>query len=173
MSSYSERIANLSPSKLELLAQQLKAKTARAAKVQPIPRRPTAQTPPLSFAQQRLWFLDQLTPGGATYNMPVAIRLVGQLNVGVLSRSLNEIISRHEVLRTSFPSIDGQPVQVIAASARIELALLNLREIPAAERESAHNGWRTMKHSNPSIWPRARCYEPLCSNWMKLCTSHC
>ena len=137
MSNYSERIAKLSPAKLELLAQQLKARTARAAKIQPIPRRPTAQTTPLSFAQQRLWFLDQLAPGSATYNITTVIRFVGQLNVGALAQSLDEIIRRHEVLRTSFPSTDGQPVQIIADSARIKLTLVNLQELAEAERESA------------------------------------
>jgi Condensation domain len=137
MSDYSERIANLSPAKLELLAERLRAKTAQGAKPQPIPRRDGAQSPPLSFAQQRLWFLDQLTPGSATYNIPAVIRLEGRLDVDALARSLDAIISRHEVLRSTFPAVDGNPVQVIAAAAQIKLARVNLQALPAAEREAA------------------------------------
>ena len=68
---------------------------------------------PLSYAQQRLWFIDQLEPGSAAYNIPCAVRLIGPLDAEALGRSLNEIVARHEVLRTSFPSRDGEPRQKI------------------------------------------------------------
>lgn len=67
----------------------------------------------LSFAQQRLWFLDQLEPGGASYNVPAAVRLTGQLDLEALQGALNEILRRHEALRTRFASADGTPVQLI------------------------------------------------------------
>ena len=67
----------------------------------------------LSYAQQRLWFIDQMEPGSAAYNIPSAVRLRGRLDEEALRRSLNEIVSRHEVLRTSFPSGDGEPRQEI------------------------------------------------------------
>jgi acyl carrier protein len=69
---------------------------------------------PLSFAQQRLWFLDQLEPGSATYNMAAGMRVRGRLAVAVLEQALNEIVRRHEPLRTSFPARDGEPRQQIA-----------------------------------------------------------
>ncbi len=69
---------------------------------------------PLSFAQQRLWFIDQLEPGNSVYNFPAAVRLKGPLNVVALKQSLNEIVKRHEALRTTFATVDGRPVQVIA-----------------------------------------------------------
>ncbi|MFY9557037.1 MAG: AMP-binding protein, partial [Blastocatellia bacterium] len=73
---------------------------------------------PLSFAQQRLWFMEQLEPGGAIFNMPAAVRLTGRLDVPALERSFNEIVRRHESLRTTFKSVDGEPVQVIAPPER-------------------------------------------------------
>src|SRR5207244_1630 len=69
---------------------------------------------PLSFAQQRLWFLDQLEPNNPLYNVPHIVRLRGGLNADVLERSLHEIVRRHETLRTSFQTIDDEPLQVIA-----------------------------------------------------------
>ena len=89
----------------------------------------------LSFAQQRLWFLDQLAPGTTAYNLPMAAQLRGQLNVAVLQRSLNSIVQRHEALRTSFGVVDGQPAQIIAPELTIKLRLVDLRELPAEERE--------------------------------------
>src|SRR5918992_1328169 len=70
---------------------------------------------PLSFAQQRLWFLHQMDPSSAAYNMPVAFRLSGPLDVAALGRALGEIVRRHEILRTTFDVLDEQPVQLIAA----------------------------------------------------------
>ena len=64
---------------------------------------------PLSFAQQRLWFIDQLEPGNSAYNIPAAVRLKGPLNVAALEQSLNEIVKRHESLRTTFAIVDGRP----------------------------------------------------------------
>ena len=70
---------------------------------------------PLSFAQQRLWFLDQLEPESPLYNVPHIVRMTGKLDIAVLDRTLNEIVRRHETLRTRFETVDDQPVQVIAA----------------------------------------------------------
>src|SRR4029078_3034940 len=68
---------------------------------------------PLSFAQQRLWFLDQLVPGSAVYNIPFAIRIEGPLAPLLLARALAQVIARHEVLRTVYRTVAGEPVQVI------------------------------------------------------------
>ena len=92
---------------------------------------------PLSFAQQRLWFLDQLEPDSAFYNIPAAIRLYGELNVEALQRSLSEIVRRHEALRTSFRMFDGQPLQVIAPELTVELPLIELSHLGEEEREVA------------------------------------
>ncbi|MEG3972562.1 amino acid adenylation domain-containing protein, partial [Microcoleus sp. T2B6] len=90
---------------------------------------------PLSFAQARLWFLDQLQPESAFYNIPLALRLFGQLNIVTLERAIQEIIQRHEVLHTNFTTLEGQPVQVIASSIDCQLQVVNLLHIRETERE--------------------------------------
>ena len=93
------------------------------------------KTAPLSLSQERLWFIDQLTPGNSAYNMFSAVRLTGDFNVTALEKSFNEIIRRHEILRTGFPSIDGTPAQVIAPALTLTLPLLDLSGLPEDERE--------------------------------------
>ena len=92
---------------------------------------------PLSYAQQRLWFLDQLQPGSALYNLPVAVSLSGPLNIAALERTLTEIVRRHEVLRTSFPEQRGKAKQVIAEAVEFKLSVLDLTQMESKERESA------------------------------------
>jgi amino acid adenylation domain-containing protein len=91
---------------------------------------------PLSFAQERLWFFDQLRPFNSLYNIPVAVSLKGQLDTSTLERTLNEIIRRHETLRTTFAQSDGAPRQVIAPELKLTLAVVELGLLPAAERET-------------------------------------
>ncbi len=91
---------------------------------------------PLSFAQQRLWFIDQLEPGGSVYNFPAAVRLEGPFNLIALRQSLNTIVKRHEALRTTFAIVDGRPVQVIAPVLTLTLPIVDLRELPEHDRES-------------------------------------
>ena len=93
-----------------------------------------AKAKPLSFAQERLWFLDQLVPENPFYNVIEAVRLTGSLNVAALEQSLKEIIRRHETLRTIFATVDGQPVQVIHDSVNFKLSVVNLQELPQIER---------------------------------------
>src|SRR5262245_23060766 len=90
---------------------------------------------PLSYAQQRLWFINQLEPGSAAYNIPCAVRLVGRLDADALGRSLNEIVVRHEVLRTSFPSRDGEPRQKIHELSDLQPDFIDLMESDERERK--------------------------------------
>jgi amino acid adenylation domain-containing protein len=92
---------------------------------------------PLSFAQQRLWFLDQLEPGGSGFNMPLALRFSGTLDVSTLSRAFDEIVRRHETLRTTFPAVEGQPVQRIAGWRPRGLPVADLTSLPADHRQDA------------------------------------
>ncbi|MET0626367.1 MAG: amino acid adenylation domain-containing protein, partial [Pyrinomonadaceae bacterium] len=89
---------------------------------------------PLSFAQQRLWFLDRLHPGSPFYNIPAAVRLRGKLDLEVLGRSLDEIVRRHDTLRTVFVEVDGEPAQVVKESAPSPLTVVDLSGLPEAER---------------------------------------
>lgn len=91
---------------------------------------------PLSHAQRRLWFLDQLSPGDAAYNVPVAVRMKGDLDIAVLQRVLQGIVERHETLRTTFAEVDGVPTQRIATSIEPQLVTLDLRDHPAPEDEA-------------------------------------
>jgi non-ribosomal peptide synthetase component F/acyl carrier protein len=90
---------------------------------------------PLSFAQQRLWFIDQLEPGSSFYNIPAAVRMTGNLDIEALEETLTEVVRRHEVLRTSFPTADGKPRQVIAPAAPLTLEVEELGHLPQQERE--------------------------------------
>ena len=108
-----------------------------ALDVPPIVRVSRDEKLPLSFGQQRLWFLDQLEPGSAHWNIPVAVRMTGQLDVDALTRTMSEVVRRHEVLRTTFSNQDGQPLQVIRPAEPLPLELVDLGDLDAAEREAA------------------------------------
>jgi hypothetical protein len=91
---------------------------------------------PVSFAQQRLWFIDQFNPGSYLYNVPSIFRISGELNVSALQRTLNEIVRRHEVLRTTFVDNEGVPVQIVGPPHEMNLPVFDLRGLPESERES-------------------------------------
>lgn len=88
---------------------------------------------PLSFAQQRLWFLDQLEQNSSSYNIPTAVRLTGQVNIEALQKSINEVIRRHEALRTTFAMRDRQAVQIIAPTMELKLEILDLQPLAKDE----------------------------------------
>ncbi|MDQ3827317.1 MAG: condensation domain-containing protein, partial [Actinomycetota bacterium] len=103
-----------------------------------IPVLPRDEELPLSFAQQRLWFLDQFEPNSAEYVItPIALRLHGALDVDALNDALSALVTRHESLRTTFDSVDGRGVQVVHAPDRVTMPVLDLSDLPAAEREAA------------------------------------
>lgn len=90
---------------------------------------------PLSFTQERLWFLHQLEPDNPSYNVPVAVRIMGSLKISALQRCLNEIVRRHEVLRTTASTANGRPIQIIAPDLNLTLPVVDLRELPKDEQE--------------------------------------
>jgi amino acid adenylation domain-containing protein len=101
-----------------------------------MPSNQNAYMLPASFAQQRLWFLDQLEPHSAAYNIPTSIRLNFAVDVKALERSLNALVERHEVLRTTFADVDGQPIQVIAPSLNVPLRVVDLSALSEAQRNA-------------------------------------
>jgi amino acid adenylation domain-containing protein len=101
----------------------------------PIAPRGDTGDAPLSHAQERLWFLDRMHPGVTAYNLVTALRLTGELDVGVLERALAELVRRHETLRTTFREVDGAPVQVVAPFTGFALPVEDLSGLPAAARE--------------------------------------
>jgi acyl-CoA synthetase (AMP-forming)/AMP-acid ligase II len=105
----------------------------QAPPLQPMPRDAPL---PLSYAQQRLWFLEQLEPGGAAYNLCIALCLIGVLDVTALEESLAEMLRRHEILRTIFPAQDGRPIQAIVPAIPVALPGEDLRALPEASREA-------------------------------------
>jgi len=121
-----DRIARLSPEKRALLMMQLQKKSVSAPPPRIVPQRNGAKPTALSFAQQRLWFLDQLEPGKSVYNLAGAIRLTGLVDIAALTQSFNEIVRRHETLRTTFREIDGEPFQIIAPSLVIPMRVEDL-----------------------------------------------
>jgi len=129
------RAERLSPSKRALLERMLKGKLSGEAPTPAIPRRPPAQESPLSFAQQRLWFIHQIDPSSPAYNVPNALRLRGTLDRSVMQRCLEEVLRRHESLRTRFETRGGAPLQVIEPEARVELPVIDLTHLPPAARE--------------------------------------
>ncbi|MCU7501408.1 MAG: AMP-binding protein, partial [Ignavibacteria bacterium] len=90
---------------------------------------------PLSFAQERLWFLDQLEPGNSFYNMPETYRIKGKLDKYILEESLNEVVRRHEILRTSFLTVDGKPSAVISPELKIMIGFTDLSIYPSEEQD--------------------------------------
>ena len=104
-----------------------------APRITPVPRH---EPLPLSFAQQRLWFIDQLEPGTSFYNVPAAVRLTGHLDLEALERTLLEVTRRHEVLRTTFAVVDGEPVQIISPPSRVIPPIIDLSEFSREEREA-------------------------------------
>lgn len=137
MNHLSQRLAALSPEQRALLEKRLQQRGLPSPTSVAIPRRPSDAIVPLSFEQQRLYFFEQLVPGSALYNIPLAIRLKGTLNLPVLEQSLQAIAQRHEILRTQFASQTGQAVQVVQPTVDLAVAVIDLQELPPAAQVDA------------------------------------
>ncbi|CAM5261561.1 Linear gramicidin synthase subunit D [Streptomyces alboniger] len=148
------RKARLSPQKRALLEKLSGA--ARTSGTTRIPRRPADARPPLSFAQRRLWFLDQMVPGSPAYNVPMSFRVRGPLRREVLERAVEEVVRRHESLRTRLPSENGEPWQEIVDDVRVPVELVDVSDDPARLDALVFEA-----DAAPSTWPRARsCASP-------------
>jgi amino acid adenylation domain-containing protein len=112
---------------IRTLARRVEAERRRGrSEIPPLVPAPRDEPPPLSFAQQRLWFLDQLEPGSAAYNVPLAVRVEGDLDVAALASALSEVVRRHETLRTHFAEIAGEPRQMVDAARPVAVPTVDL-----------------------------------------------
>jgi amino acid adenylation domain-containing protein len=125
----------LSSEKLQLLNYLLEEENIQIASRDKISPVANHQDAPLTFAQERLWFLEQLKPDTALYNQFFGIRLIGHLHIAALERSLNEIIQRHEILRTTITIVDGQPKQHISSAQPFALTIEDVQESQGSQRE--------------------------------------
>ncbi|HLL55714.1 MAG TPA: condensation domain-containing protein, partial [Myxococcaceae bacterium] len=131
----SRRFADLSEAKRGLLAQVLRREGVDASLLPIQPRAATVAELPLSYAQQSLWFMCHLASDSAVYNLPSAVRLRGSLDHAALERAFNELIRRHESLRTRFPATSGKPRQEILPALTLRIPRVSCTEAPEAERE--------------------------------------
>jgi amino acid adenylation domain-containing protein len=141
MMSSSKVTLELSEKKRAILQALLREQGIGEAKPERIPHRSESGPAPLSFAQQRMWFLDQLEPESPLYNIHTGVELSGPLNVPVLQRSIGEILRRHEALHTTFAVIDDRPVQVINKNAIFKLPVNDLRELDKSQHSLRVNAW--------------------------------
>ncbi|CAG0936134.1 nonribosomal peptide synthetase DhbF [Thermoflexales bacterium] len=139
MTDLSNLIADLSPEQRELFLlrlNELNRERPDTSSQQSIPKRADANSYPISFAQQRMWFIEQLDPGTSAYNISTAIRLTGPLNIAALELSINRVMERHESLRATFTTVNGTPVQVIHSQLHLTLHVVDWSELAEAEREA-------------------------------------
>src|SRR2546427_12775011 len=122
------RPSGLSEPKQALLQKRLRTAMESAAKPQTIPRRGQRGKAPLSYEQERLWFLDQLEPNSPLYSLPLALRLRGSLNREALQKSLTAIVAAHEVLRTRVIAENGAPIQITDEPVPMELTVVDLNQ---------------------------------------------
>jgi amino acid adenylation domain-containing protein len=136
MNDSSKHKLNLSEKRLALLEMLVKQEDLALPSVSRISPTDKTISVPLSFAQERLWILDQLEPGSSAYNIPLAVHLSGRLNVSSLQQSIGEIFRRHEVLRTTFSTEHDRPVQRIAPVTAFTLPEIDLSAMPKEQREA-------------------------------------
>ena len=127
------------------LAEGLSSSNGEIHQIPPLVRLTRDQPLPLSFAQQRLWFIHQMDPAGSAYNETAAVLLEGPLNAPLFQECLNQIVARHEILRTRFPEVKGEPVQFISPTGTVELARLDLQAHPQAEKEAGEQATELAK----------------------------
>jgi hypothetical protein len=144
-----DKITVLSSKRHALLLRLLKKEGVNIPETKILGRRKDTKALLLSCAQQRLWFLNQLAPDSSFYNIPAAVRLTGPLSAPALEQALNEIARRHEVLRTTFPAVNGQPFQAITPHCPFRLPVVDLTALPETDREAQAQRIVSMEAQRP------------------------
>ncbi len=131
-----ELLAEIKNRKSEIVQFLRQATGSKSSELPPIVKIDRSGALPLSFGQQRLWYLHQFEPDSSSNNVPVVVRFNGTLNILLLEKSLQALALRHEVLRTRFPAVGGQPMQVIESDVNLTLPLVDLRHLPIEQRDA-------------------------------------
>src|SRR5439155_10084154 len=131
-----DKSSTLSPAKQTLLQRRLKRASHVVERRPEIPIRPNRDSAPLSFTQRQMWVIDQMTPGNPAYNLPYGYRLRGPLKLTALEHSFNEVIKRHDALRTTFAVKDEEPLQLIHPDLKIKINVTELDHLTGGEREN-------------------------------------
>src|SRR6266508_4181107 len=134
MNDLKSRLAKIPPDRLRALAQQLKKSGPASGAIQRQQR--SSNRFPLAFAQERLWFLTQLAPENAAYNNTFAFRIQLRLDIAAMEKTFNEIVRRHEALRTTFELDGDKPVQVVSAPQFRPMEIVDLRHLPREEAQA-------------------------------------
>ncbi|HEU5382935.1 MAG TPA: amino acid adenylation domain-containing protein [Ktedonobacteraceae bacterium] len=173
--------ASLSQAQLALVQKRIRRESALKIESLPLPKRPQDVQVPLSFAQQRLWFLQQLVPESTAYNELIALNLAGTLNREALGQAMQALVERHEILRTTFPLVEDTVCQVITPTdnLKIEVPLIDLRAMSPAERAAQVHHWTHTQILRPfqltDEWPWRICI--LClgarEHIFLMCMHHC
>src|ERR1041384_6273154 len=145
-----ERVSQLSPAKRALMERFKRGEFSGVGGARTIPPRPRHEPLPQSFAQQRLWFLDQLVPGSPAYNMATGVWLKGELDARALGAALEQVVRRHEALRTTFGTHGDLPVQVVRPSLEVELPTIDL----SAEQDREAESLRLAREEAPRLFDR-------------------
>jgi amino acid adenylation domain-containing protein len=156
MSDLAKQIDALSPEQRALFHLRLKKRNPSLLRRQPIPRRQTQGPCPLSFEQERLWFVQELFPEGGAYNISTDVHFSGRLDFVALQRSLEEIVRRHEILRTAFQVYDHRPMQVVGSAVPPDLPVVDLSGLPAAGRRDELGHWLVARARQPFVLAAGR-----------------
>jgi amino acid adenylation domain-containing protein len=126
----------LADRKAEIITFLHEADQSVEATMTKIPLADRTQDLPLSFSQQRLWFLDQIEPNSSSYNIPEAVQLTGELNIQILQQAIDAIVAQHEVIRTNYRTIDSQAIQVINPPGTVALEIIDLQQVDPSQQSA-------------------------------------
>lgn len=159
--SIEQQLEKLSPEKQKLLLKMLAEKQQKMAQPKAIVKRSEDEPLVLSFAQERLWFIEQLDPGNSTYNVASSYRLKGNINIPVYEKSLNEILRRHEILRMAFIESDGTPVAVVTPDIQLKVRVVDIRDLTELERKQKVKELLSQEVTQPFDLRKAPLIRPL------------